>query len=180
MKSFITFIAAIAAAVASAYSVAQFPLPEAGELPARNSGGKVVAVQVFAPTNGSVALKSVWSADVYTNATTYAYATNTSWEVAYSNTVLSTVYTNAYSHADFPIEIYSVPLATNVIRNVTVTTNTASVYKETVVTTNSLVTGTASSHVYSGAPASDTFIAPFEKIVFEGTAVGGWLRIVLE
>lgn len=49
-----------------------------------------------------------------------------------------------------------------------------------VATTNSIVSGTASSGKYSGTPASATYLGAGEKLVFTGTAAGGFLRIILE
>ena len=180
MKRMIALAAALFAATVGAYTVAQYDLAEAGELPMRTTGGKIVAVQVYSPTNGTVTLKSVWSAEVWTNGTAVSYVTNRSWEVAYSNTLTAAVYTNTYTRADFPTPIYSVPLSTNAVVDVDTITTTTRAYKERIVTTNTIVTGSAASNVYSGAPVGDTYIAPFEHLVFEGTAIGGWLRLVLE
>lgn len=180
MKKLIMCFAAIAAAVALAFTVHDYPLADAGALPPRVGSGKVAAVQVFAPEDGTAKLSAVWSADVYTNAYTYAYATSHVWTVAYSNTVNAAIYTNTYGQAGWPMPIYSVPLATNHVESVTVTTNTATAWKETVSTNVTIVSGNPSNHFYQGAPASATYISLAEKLVFEGTATNGWLRIILE
>ena len=179
MKKLFTIAAALVAAIASAYTVAQYDLAEAGELPARTTGGKVVAVQVYAPTNGTVALTSVWSAEVYTNLTTVSASTNYLWTVAYSNTNTRAVYTNTYTSAGWPMPIYSIPLATNDLTSVSSVTNVTRVFKEQVSTNVAIVSGSAANHVYSGSPASNTYIAPGERMVYTG-ALGGWLRLILE
>lgn len=48
------------------------------------------------------------------------------------------------------------------------------------VVTNEILTGSCSAKSYHGAPASDTYIFGGDRLLFNGTATGGSLRIVIE
>ena len=68
MKKFLALTFALAAFAVAAFSVIDVVPTPRGQFAYNGPGGKLVAVEVFAPTNGTVDLKSMWSAAVYTNA----------------------------------------------------------------------------------------------------------------
>ena len=182
MRKFrIAIVAAFAACAAFAAQVSQYAMPADGMEFSSAVGGKIARVQVFSPVaSGTVALKSIWSADVYTNAVKISAATSTVWSVVYSNYVSHTVFTNTAYRLPFPSVTFSNLIASNAVTTVEVTTNTWPVYQKTVCATNAIVSGTCSGGVYSGAPASDTWIGATDHLIFTGTATGGFLRIVTE
>ncbi len=184
MKKTIFAIAATMALPLLAFRVVTLaPLTSGTEFSAPE-GGKLTAVEVYSPSaaSGTVALKSVWSADIFTNAVAYLPpVTQTVHTVVWSNEVSAAVTTNVYDSLAVHRPLHLLPLSSNTVYNVSVTTNTWPVFKETAVTTNTLLSGgTAASGKYSGSPASATYIAVGEKLVFEGTAAGGFLRLILE
>ena len=182
MKKLMTSAAMLAAAQLLAFRVATFaPLADGTEFVA-DEGGKVIAVEAFSPlaASGTVALQSVWRADIFTNALDIAVSTQTVCTIVWSNTVTRAVTTNTYNSAKVKPPLWEVALSSNVVTSVNAVTNTWPVYKETAYATNAIVSGTASSGKYSGAPAAATYIAPGERLVFTGTASGGFLRLILE
>lgn len=183
MKKTIFAIAATMALPLLAFRVVTLaPLTNGAEFTSPD-GGKLTAVEAYSPSaaSGTVALKSIWASDIFTNAVSYLPpVTQTVHTVVWSNKVTAAVSTNTYDSLAVHVPLNLVALASNTVHNVSVTTNTWAVFKETAVKTNSIISGTASSGVYSGTPASAIYIAPGEKLVFEGTAAGGFLRLILE
>lgn len=179
-KAFLIILSAVAtAAMARIVTVkpadgAKFELGE---------GGRIAAVQAFSPSvaAGSIALKQVWSGDVYTNDFSESWATSIVYAVEYSNTVSAAIFTNRVSTLPVPVEIYCniLGIVTNSV--VTATTNRWSAYSHTYAVTNTIISGTASGNVFSAAPASTNYVAPSDKLILEGTAASnGWLRIICE
>ena len=176
-KPFILATLALAVCAAFAFHVTQFAPKDGASYTLGTAGGKLVAVQAFAPNNGGVSLKSVWSSDVYTNVVQLVPSTSTVYTVTYSNAYTHVVSTNRYNTLSWIYDPYIIAQATNT--TVTVTTNTWKAWEKTVAITNALVSGTAVSNVYTGAPALATFLAPGEKLLVEG-ATNGWIRLILE
>ena len=150
-------------------------------------GGKLTRVEVFSTNaTGSVTLKSVWTAPVFTNAVQIETFTATNVTVVSSNRVDATVATNAYSAADFTFGSWQRAhaleslISSNAAVSVTATTNTWPVFKSNVSVTNAIISGgSLSGNKYGGAPSSDTWIAPDERFIYEGPK-GGFIRFVLE
>ena len=118
---------------------------------------------------------------MYTNAVAISYVTNYTYTVAYSNVVTAAIFTNTVPTLPLPVQVYCNVLWHETNATVTAATNVSWALKEVVSTNVSLLSGTASGKVYSGAPASSTYISPTEELVFTGTAAtNGWLRLVLE
>lgn len=179
-------IAVLAAVVVACCAFRVIELPTSGTF-APGEGGRLVAVEVFAPTNGTVSLKRVWSSAVYTNAIEIVTnATGALTVSVWSNVTSHAVYTNwtdslrGISHA-YP---YAPPAYTNLSVTVTqladVSTNVLSGLWKIVAVTNAIVSGTASANVYSGAPAATNYLSAGDKLLFDGTATGGFLRLILE
>jgi len=182
MKKTLAILLAAAALCVGAATVKTFT-PESGVSFTPGVGGKLLQATAYSATQsgGSFALSAVYSAPVYTNAVTIAYATNSTYEVVYSNVVTHALFTNEVAVLPPPMQVYCnvLGLATNDV--VTATTNVSWALMEVVTTNVSLLSGTASGKVYKGAPASDTFISATEELVFTGTAAtNGWIRIVVE
>lgn len=150
-------------------------------------GGKLTRVEVFSTnTTGSVTLKSVWTAPVFTNAVQIETFTATNVTVVSSNRVDATVATNAYPAADFTFGKWQRAhaleslISSNAAVSVTATTNTWPVFKSNVSVTNAIISGgSLSGNKYGGAPSSDTWIAPGERLIYEGPK-GGFIRLILE
>lgn len=231
-KTLFLTLAILASCILPAYQVVEVNNPLSGEWYSSGtaSGGKLVAVQAFSTNaTGTVALKTVYQAPVFTNAVKISTVTATNYVVVASNRTarltrevylrvpdgppsISTniythavetnqltklvatnmpnqvVFTNSFAAASGPITAEgwaaSHPLEAlmSVSTNTTSTTGTITypVVKQYVTVTNTLVTGSCSSNVYNGAPASATYLKAKEWIVFEGTATGGFIRLVLE
>lgn len=144
-KTLFLTLAILASCILQAYQVVEVNNPLSGEWYSSGtaSGGKLVAVQAFSTNaTGTVALKTVYQAPIFTNAVKTATLTT----------------------------------------NATTTTGTITypVVKQYVTVTNTLVSGSCSSNVFSGSPATDTYLKAHEWIIFEGTATGGFIRLVLE
>lgn len=147
------------------------------------SSNRLAATTVRVPivvTNGVVAV---------TNAAlgTVSYVTNTAMSV--TNVPAQVVFTNTYAAADFgPFAVSrwnaGHPMYTllSVSTNVTAkaSTNSWRVLQRVLAVTNTVITGSCSGNVFSGSPASDVYLREHEWLVFEGTASGGWLRLILE
>ena len=185
MKIKMLALAAVVTACCAFRVVELSPTPEGAFAP--GGGGRLAAVEAFAPTNGTVSLKRVWAADLYTNATVLVTNATGSLTVSvWSNVTTHAIFTNTIdslrgiSHA-YP---YSPPTYTNITTTVTpladVSTNTVRGLWKTVSVTNALVTGSATSNMYTGTPANATYVAPDEKLLFDGSALGGFLRLVFE
>lgn len=226
MKKFLAGLVAAAALACGAFQVVEVSPLKGGEFAAPGNGGKLVGVEVFAPTNGTVALSRVWEGAVFTNAVVVDVNAVTNVDVAYSNRLAATsytasivvtngvttitnkalgtvsvvtntsvvstnfplqvVFTNTYAAAGFTLPGWSnanpamtlLSVSTNEV--FTATTNTAPVFAYSVAVTNDLVSGTASSNVFTNAPAAPVYLAPGERLIFSGTATGGFLRLILE
>jgi hypothetical protein len=176
-KSFIFAALAFIACAVFAFNVSQFAPKDGAAYTLGSVGGKLVAVEAFSPGNGGVTLKRVWSSDVYTNAVQLVPSTSTVYTVTYSNAYTHVVSTNQYNTLSWIYDPYIIAQTTNT--TVTVATNTWPVFKNTVAITNTLVTGTAVSNVYTGAPSATTYLAPGEKLLVEG-ATNGFFRLVFE
>lgn len=178
MKKF-ALLAAIAASLAAlAAQVAPFT-PVDGAAFKVSQGGKLVRVESFSPVSGgTIALKSVWSTDVYTNALDILTATNMSYTVVESNAYTHVVTTNIFPNLSFENDPGIVSIATNA--TVAVTTNKWPVFEKTVAVTNAIVSGTQTGFVYTNNLPNAVYLAPGEKLIFTGTAVGGWLRLIFE
>ena len=182
MKNFLSILLATAAITAFAAIVKTYT-PESGVSFSPGVGGKLVQAMAYSATQtgGSFALAAVYSAPVYTNAVAISYSTNRSYTVAYSNVVTATIFTNTVQTLPVPVQVYCNVLWHETNTTVTASTNVSWALKEVVSTNVSLLSGTASGKVYSGAPASSTYISPNDEIVFSGTAAtNGWIRIILE
>ena len=184
MKKMIALAAILLACCA--FRVAEVPLADSGEFTLQD-GGRLAAVEVFAPTNGSVSLKQIWSAPVYTNAVSVVTnATGTLSVGIWSNLTTHVVYTNWYNSLRGTSYRYPYAMATDTNLETTVSalvdlsTNTVLGISKIVAVTNTLATGTASSNVYSGAPAATNYLSAGDKLLFDGTATGGFLRLILE
>ena len=115
--------------------------------------------------------------------------TNVTYRTVVTNVPAQVVFTNTFAAADFgpfAVALWNAgnPMDTllSVSTNVTVTatTNSWRALKSVLSVTNTLVTGSCSTNIFSGSPASDTYLREHEWLVFEGTATGGWLRLILE
>ena len=185
MKKILTFAAAalLAATTAHAFRVVTLAPLENGASFTCPEGGKVTAVEAYSPSaaSGTVTLDSIWTAAIFTNAVELLPpTTQIVHTVVWSNDVTAAVFTNSYTSLAVHAPLHLIALSSNTVYNVSQITNSWPVLKETAVATNAIVTGTAEDGKYSGAPASATYIAPGEKLIFTGTASGGFLRIILE
>ncbi len=176
MKTRISIVSAIVALAAAAFNVVQLS-PADGKSFTPGLDGRLAAVEVFAPTNGSVSLKRVWSADVYTNAVEISQTTSTVYTVVYSNAYTHVVSTNSYTTLSWIYDPGIISQATN--ETVTAVTNTWPVFKELVAVTNTICDGTASSNIFTNSP-SGVFLRRDDFLIFDGTATGGFLRLILE
>ena len=191
MKKLLAILAASAAVLCmSAFEVVEVSSPASGEEFVVSAGGKLVAVQAFSvEASGTVALSSVFEAPVYTNAVLIRSSSFTNYVVVSSNRIDRALATNTLPRDVYgpfkvsawqnlhPFDVF-VSVATNEVE--VVATNAWPVLKEIVAVTNALVSGTCSGHVYSGSPASAAYVKPRERLVFSGTATGGFLRLILE
>lgn len=178
MKKF-ALLAAIAASLAAiAAQVASFA-PEDGVTYTVKNGGKLVRVESFAPVSGGTfAISAIYSADVYTNAIDVATLTNTTYTVVETNYYTHAVTTNTFPNLSFVDDPGILGVTTNV--TVSAVTNTWKVYEKTVASTNAIASGTASGHLGASSLTNAVYLAPGEKLIFTGTAVGGWLRLIFE
>jgi len=228
---FSAFVALFALLSLPAYQVVEIPLPESGNGFTSESGGKLVSVQAFSTNaTGTVALKSVYAATVFSNAVavssttatnyvviasnriasatrpkavrvpdgspsistniyTGAVLTNVVYKIVYTNEPNQLVFTNTFAAADYgpfttsgwamrnPLDTL-LSVTTNEVT--TATTNVWSDFVRMLTVTNTLVSGSCTTNVFAGAPASDTYIKAREWLIFEGTATGGFLRLILE
>lgn len=179
MKKLSITLAAIALSlIASAATVASFA-PEDGATYTVKNGGKLVRVESFAPVSGGTfAISSVYSADVYTNAIDVATLTNTTYTVVETNYYTHAVTTNTFPNLSFVDDPGILGVTTNV--TVSAVTNTWKAYEKTVASTNAIASGTASGHLGASSLTNAVYLAPGEKLLFTGTAVGGWMRLIFE
>lgn len=183
MKKMIFAFAAMIAATLPAFQVIQPTVGADGRLQAQ-AGGKLVRVIAVSPTvaAGTVNLEAVYSTALFTNAVDIAVTTSKTYRVAWSNQVSHAVFTNSYAALPIPIQIYCAQLSIATNTAVTAITNTWPVYERTAYVTNAIITGgTATNGIYSGAPASDTYLSGADTLFFTGTATAnGFLRLVFE
>jgi len=194
MKKLFAILMIALVAIANAAEVVEIRSFAAGEFNAPR-GGKLARVEVFSTNaTGTVNLKSVYSAPVFTNAVqieTFAatnvtvVSSNRLWRAASTNDVIPLA-TNAYEAAGFSFAMWqrTHPLDALVSSNrtvtVTATTNRWPVYKGEVAVTNSIISGgSLSGSKYGGAPGGDTWLAPGERLIYTGPG-GGFLRLILE
>jgi len=182
MKKIAMFLlAAICCFVVSAANVSQFTVKSSGAtFRVGNQGGKLARVECFSPVSGGeFNLSRECAVDVYTNAVDILTATSHLYQVAYSNTYTHVEYTNTFNNLSFVDDPYIVGISTNTI--VTVTTNYTPVFEKVYSVTNAIVTGGAITNgQYGAAPASTIYLGAGDRLLFSGTAVGGWLRIITE
>ncbi len=226
MKKLLAILATATAALClSAAEVVEFR--NVGDEISAPRGGKLARVEAFSTNaTGSVTLKSVWTAPVFTNAVQIETFTATNvtvvssnrtaaiWRtvpvtvigdiVTYTNSAFGTVhtvtntatvytnlpnqvvFTNAYPAADFTFSAWQrehpvdTLLSSNAAVIVTATTNSWPVFQREVSVTNTIISGgSLTGNKYGGAPSSDTWIAPGERLIYEGPK-GGFIRLVLE
>jgi hypothetical protein len=178
MKKIIAFFAAAAAFACMAAVVVPFS-PTNGGVVKLGTGGKLTRVEAFSPVSGgTVALKSIYAAKVYTNAIAITVATNVSYRVVETNYYTHTVFTNDFPNLSFEDDPGILSVATNVA--VSAVTNVWPVFKETLAVTNSIVSGTQSGYTYTNSLASPVYLAPGETLLFTGTGVGGFVRLIFE
>ncbi len=187
MKFRLATLIACAALASVAGHVQQFTDPVPGVLIAEHAG-ELSRVEVFSTNaTGTVTLGVEWQRPVFSNAVEIVSTTYTNCTVASSNRL------NAVTRSEtFPIAAFTpaswqnahpLELLTGVTTNTVVTsvTNTWQAYSRTIAVTNAIVTGgTCTSNVYTGAPARATWIAPGDRIIFSGTALGGFIRFCQE
>ena len=185
-KPILSIIAAVLSLAAFASTVTQFRPLAAGEFESGAVGGKLVAVQVFSPVaSGTVSLKSIYEAAVFTNAVQIETVTATNMTVVSSNRLDAAVSTNIFPAAMFSYSAwqrgypFDMLISTNESVSVTVATNKWPVFEKSVFVTNDLASGTCSGGIFTNAP-SGVYLAPGEKLLFTGTATGGHLRLILE
>jgi len=178
MKKTLSIIAAFAAFACVAASVVPFS-PSNGGVFKLSQGGKLTRVEAFSPVNGgTVALSSIYSAPVYTNAVKISTFTNVTYTVVESNAYTHVVTTNAFPNLSFIDDPGIIGVSTNSV--VSATTNTWPVLQKTVAVTNSIFSGTQTGFVYTNALGTAKYLAPGEVLLFTGTGVGGWIRLIFE
>ena len=149
----------------------------------------VVSSNRMASTSREVFVRVPDSSSVSTNIYTGAVLTNVTYRTVVTNVPAQVVFTNTFAAADFgPFTVARwnagnpMDSLLSVSTNVTVTaaTNSWRALKSVLAVTNTLVSGSCSTNIFSGSPASDVYLREHEWLVFEGTASGGWLRLILE
>lgn len=179
MKKFLMAFLALAAFVAAAATVVPFGTADGGGLVKLSQGGKLVRVEAFSPVSGgTIALSSIYSAPVYTNAVAIYVSTNMSYTVVESNAYTHVVATNVFPNLSFVDDPGILSIATNAV--VVATTNTWPVYKSTLAVTNSICSGAQTGYVYTNQLGTAQYLAPGELLRFTGTGVGGWVRLIFE
>ena len=185
-KPILSIVAAVLSLAAFASTVTQFRPLAAGEFESGAVGGKLVAIQVFSPVaSGTVSLKSIYEAAVFTNAVQIETFTATNMTVVSSNRLDATVSTNTVPAAMFAFPTwqraypFNILVSSNAAVSVSVSTNTWPVFEKSVFVTNTIASGTCSGGIFTNAP-SGVYLAPGEKLLFTGTATGGHLRLILE
>ena len=178
MKKLFASLALFAAFACAAAVVVPFS-PMSGGTFKLSQGGKLVRVEAFSPVRGgTVALKSVYSADVYTNALSIATATNYIYTVVESNAYTHAVSTNEFRNLSWIDDPGIIGISTNMM--VVATTNSWPVFKETVAVTNDIVSGSQTGYLYTNTLGTATYLAPGERLLFTGTGVGGFVRLIFE
>ena len=179
MKKMLSVLAAFAFAFAAvAATVVPFN-PSDGGVFKLSQGGKLTRVEAFSPVSGgTIALKSVYSADVYTNALSIATATNWNYSVVESNAYTHVVSTNEFHNLSWIDDPGIIGVTTNIA--VVATTNIWPVLQKTVAVTNDLVSGSQTGYIYTNTLSTAKYLAPGERLLFTGTGVGGFVRLIFE
>lgn len=178
MKKLFATLALFAAFACAAAVVVPFS-PTSGGVFKLSQGGKLTRVEAFSPVSGgTLALSSIYSAPVYTNAIEISTFTNFAYTVVESNAYTHVVTTNVFPNLSFIDDPGIVGVSTNM--TVAATTNTWPVLQKTVAVTNSVFSGTQTGYVYTNALGTAKYLAPGEVLLFTGTGVGGWLRLIFE
>ena len=178
MKKYLSIVMFLAAFACAASVVVPFS-PKAGGAFKLSSGGKLTRVEAFSPVSGGTFdLKSVYSADVYTNAVSVKTATNVTYTVVESNAYTHVVSTNSFHNLSFVDDPGIVGVSTNIA--VVATTNAWPVLKETVVVTNDIASGTQTGYKLEKNLDAPKYLAPGERLIFSGTGVGGFVRLIFE
>ena len=139
---------------------------------ALTSLNKVVVV-----TNGVNVVTNAVYGTITTNILTSLVTTNMPIAVELSTNTFHAVTPEAFARA-YPLHTL-LSLSTNV--TTTATTNIWPVLQRWVAVTNAIISGgTCSGSMYSGAPATNTYLKAHEWLIFTGTATGGFLRLILE
>lgn len=178
MKKILSILAAFAAFSCVAATVVPFN-PSDGGVFKLSQGGKLTRVEAFSPVSGgTLALSSIYSAPVYTNAVEISTFTNFAYTVVESNAYTHVVTTNVFSNLSFIDDPGIIGVSTNI--TVAATTNTWPVLQKTVAVTNSIVSGTQTGYVYTNTLGTAKYLAPGEVLRFTGTGVGGFIRLIFE
>lgn len=139
------------------------------------SPARVAAVRaVSSVADGTVAVKSVSTLHVVTNAAVVTYATNYTYTAIWTNGTGAV--TNTSAHELLPLGSNVTSYVTNAI--VTATTNWAPTATSTVSVTNALASFSCSGGIGSTNPAS-VYLIPGEPVFFDGTA-SGRVTLVIE
>lgn len=181
MKKFIAILALALCGAASALTVEQYSPTPGAEFAALSGGGLRQAVVFSGTSGGSAKLERVLAVNVYTNAVDIQTSTQTVFTVVFTNTVDHIVFTNTYpTTVGVKPPLYCSVIASNIVRNVTATTNTWPVLKEVCTNKQTSFTGTLTGNIYSNSPAN-VYLLQGDKLIFSGSAAtNGWLRLVLE
>ena len=179
MKKMLSVLAAFAFAfVAVAATVVPFT-PTNGGTFKLSQGGKLTRVEAFSPVSGgTLALSSIYSAPVYTNAIEISTFTNFAYTVVESNAYTHVVTTNAFPNLSWIDDPGIIGISTNMM--VVTTTNSWPVFKETVAVTNDIVSGSQTGYLYTNTLGTAMYLAPGERLLFTGTGVGGFVRLIFE
>jgi len=178
MKKLLSLVAIMAALVCAAATVV--PLrPQSGAMFKLSQGGKLTRVEAFSPVSGAtVALSSIYSAPVYTNAVEITTLTNVTYTVVETNYYTHAVTTNSFPNLSFVDDPGILSVSTNAV--VSATTNRWPVFEKTIAVTNSLFSGTQTGYVYTNTLGTAKYLGPGEMLLFTGTGVGGWIRLIFE
>lgn len=179
MKKLLSLALLSLSLAASAATIQSFVDFKSGDALKLKYYGEVSAVECFSTNaTGTVAIDRVFERPIYTNAVEVAWSTNWTYDVAYSNTASHAVWTNSFPNLSFENDPYIVGVVTNELTSAR--TNRWPVLKETLVVTNSIISGACAGRFYRGEPDSGICVAPGDRLLFTGTATGGALRIVVE
>ena len=179
MKKMLSVLVAFAFAFAAVAATVVPFTPTDGGVFKLSQGGKLTRVEAFSPVSGgTLALSSIYSAPVYTNAIEISTFTNFAYTVVESNAYTHVVTTNVFPNLSFIDDPGIVGVSTNM--TVAATTNTWPVLQKTVAVTNSVFSGTQTGFVYTNTLGTAKYLAPGEVLRFTGTGVGGWIRLIFE
>lgn len=181
MKHLLSIIALALCCAVAAVTVDQYsPIP--GAEFSTTAGGALKKCEVLSDVSGgTVKLERVLSLNVYTNAVEILTSTQTTFTVVFSNSVAHTVFTNIYPTTQgLHPPLNCVVIASNIVEDISATTNTWPVFKEVYSQTETIFSGSLTGHSYSNAP-ENVFLMLGDKLIFSGEAsTNGWLRLILE